>query len=69
VGVAPANDPRVAFVVALEHEDRNVHGADVAAPLARRVLERLPERYLKDVPGSDLRERTRQRLAERRAAP
>ncbi|HUT34113.1 MAG TPA: penicillin-binding transpeptidase domain-containing protein [Planctomycetota bacterium] len=69
VGFAPANDPRVVFVVTLEHDDRNVHGAEVAAPLARRVLERLPERYLEGVPGRELRERTRQRLAERRAEP
>ncbi len=69
VGFAPVNDPRVAFVVALEHEDRSVHGADVAAPLARRVLERIPERYLERIPGGELRERTRQRLGERRAEP
>ncbi|MBM4040073.1 MAG: hypothetical protein FJ290_16330, partial [Planctomycetes bacterium] len=62
VGFAPANDPRVVFTVALEHQDATIHGADVAAPLARRVLERLPERYLEGVPGRDLRERTRQRL-------
>ena len=69
VGFAPANDPRVALVVTLEHEERGIHGAEVAAPLARRVLERLPERCLEGVPGRELRERTRQRLAERGDQP
>jgi len=69
VGFAPCRSPRVAFVVTLEHEDSDVHGGDVAAPCARRVLERLPERYLEDVPGRDLRDRARQRLAQWRGAP
>lgn len=63
VGFAPCRDPRVAFVVVLEHTEQGVHGADVAAPLARRLLERLPERYLEGVPGRELREQARQRLA------
>jgi len=63
VGFAPYRDPRVAFVVALEHEGGNAHGGDVAAPLARRILARLPERYLDGVPGRELRQRARQRVA------
>jgi penicillin-binding protein 2 len=62
VGFAPADDPRVAFVVVLEHERSHVHGADVAAPAARYVLSRLPERYLQGIPGRDLREQRRQHL-------
>jgi len=62
VGFAPVRDPRVVVVVALEHEDSHLHGGDVAAPLARRILERLPERYLEGVPGGDLRARHREHL-------
>jgi len=62
VGFAPADDPRVAFVVTLEHVGGGVHGGEVAAPVARRVLERLPERCLAGVPGSDRRQRARERL-------
>jgi hypothetical protein len=58
-------------VVALEHEGPEglgVHGGDVAAPLARRVLAALPERYLEGVPGRELREAYRARVAEEAAA-
>jgi cell division protein FtsI/penicillin-binding protein 2 len=73
VGFAPFHDPRVAFVVALEHElapgIASPHGADVAAPLARRVLAALPERYLNGIPGRELREATRARAAAARPGP
>jgi len=65
VGFAPCSSPRIAFTVMIEHEEQRIHGADVAAPLARRILERLPERYLEGVPGRELRERFRERLARR----
>jgi penicillin-binding protein 2 len=74
VGFAPYEDPRIVFVVALEHErplegGRGVHGADVAAPLARRLLERLPERCLEGFAGRERRDRARARLAAKEAAP
>ncbi len=50
-------------MVALEHEAQYLHGGDVAAPLARRILSRLPERYLEGVRGRELREQFRQKLA------
>ncbi|NQT85197.1 hypothetical protein HQ560_00435 [bacterium] len=61
VGFAPVHDPRVAFAVALEHaaSEGNMHGGDVAAPLARRVLAALPERYLEGIAGRELREQFR----------
>jgi len=65
VGFAPVGDPRVAFAVALEHEGQHLHGADVAAPLARHMLARLPERYLEGIRGRELREEFRARLALR----
>jgi len=68
VGFAPCGDPRVAFVVVVEHEEEGVHGADVAAPIARRILEGLPERYLEGVPGRELRRAFRQRMARLREA-
>jgi len=46
-GYAPADVPRVAFVVALEHAG---DGAQAAAPVARRMVERLVERgYVRPV--------------------
>jgi len=73
VGFAPFHDPRVAFVVALEHELEpgmpRPHGADVAAPMARRVLAALPERYLNGIPGRELREAARARAAAAAARP
>ena len=65
VGFAPVGDPRVAFVVALEHEGQHLGGGDVAAPLARHILARLPERYLEGIRGRELREAFRARLALR----
>lgn len=65
VGFAPSREPRVAFAVAIEHEGERTHGGEVAAPRARRVLERLPERYLRGVPGEPLRRRARRELAQR----
>jgi len=62
IGFAPADDPRVAFVVVLEHDRKGIHGADVAAPAARYVLSRLPERYLNGIPGRDRRDQFRQHL-------
>ncbi len=62
VGFAPYREPpepRVAFAVVLENQPEGSHGGEVAAPIARRVLERLPERYLEGVPGRELRERAR----------
>ena len=64
---APVGDPRVVVVVALEHEGQRLHGADVAAPVARRILERLPERYLDGIRGRDLRQQHRATLAMRHA--
>jgi len=66
VGFAPVHDPRVAFVVALEHEasEGTVHGGDVAAPLVRTVLSRLPERYLEGIAGRELREQFRRAREE-----
>ncbi len=69
VGFAPCRSPRVAFAVAIEHEGERTHGGEVAAPCARRVLERLPERYLRGVPGKHLRERARRELAHGGALP
>jgi len=69
VGFAPCRTPRVAFAVAIEHEGQRTHGGEVAAPCARRVLERLPERYLRGVPGERLRERARRELAHSGAMP
>jgi len=37
VGFAPAESPRIAFAVFIEHGG---HGGTTAAPVARRVLER-----------------------------
>ena len=71
VGFAPFHDPRVAFVVCLEHvgsEGPRVHGGDVAAPVARRVLAALPERYLEGIQGRELREAARARAAAEAAA-
>ena len=62
---APVGDPRVVVVVAIEHEGQHLHGSDVAAPVSRRILERLPERYLEGIGGRDLRERHRAELATR----
>lgn len=70
IGFAPYHDPRVAFVVALEHEGPEglrFHGGDVAAPLARRVLAALPERYLEGIQGRGLREAHRARMAQEAA--
>ena len=67
-GFAPYGAPRIAFVVMLEKQPKTAHGGDVAAPLARRVIERLPERYLDGIPGRELREQARARLAQPRAA-
>ena len=36
VGYAPADDPRIAFAVVVEHGG---HGGTTAAPIARKVLE------------------------------
>lgn len=69
VGFAPYGDPRVAFTVVLENQPEGSHGGDVAAPIIRRVLERLPERYLAGVPGRERRESFRQRLAQERRQP
>ena len=60
---APVGDPRVVVVVALEHEGQHLGGGDVAAPLARHVLARLPERYLDGVRGRELRDQFRATLA------
>jgi penicillin-binding protein 2 len=67
VGFAPVHDPRVAFVVALEHEaaQGNIHGGDVAAPVVRRVLSELPERYLEGIAGRERREQFRRGQEER----
>ena len=67
VGFAPYKNPRVAFVVALEHDDPGIHGGEVAAPLTRRVLAALPEHYLKGVPGRRLRAARRLEVAKARA--
>ena len=66
---APVGDPRVVIVVALEHtgDQAHFHGADVAAPVTRSILERLPERYLEGIPGGDLRAQHRAGLATRPA--
>ncbi|MFP4056075.1 MAG: penicillin-binding transpeptidase domain-containing protein [Candidatus Brocadiia bacterium] len=69
VGFAPAREARLAFVVVLEHEGQHLHGGDVAAPLARRLLAGLPERYLEGVPGKRRREERRQRLAAKGGGP
>ena len=57
------------FVVCLEHEGQRLHGGDVAAPLARRVLAALPDRYLEGVAGRELREAYRARVAAGPPAP
>ena len=62
---APVGDPRVVIVVALEHEGTFLHGGDVAAPVARLILERLPERYLEGIAGRELRDKHRAELAVR----
>jgi penicillin-binding protein 2 len=70
VGFAPFHDPRVVFAVALEHEGPEgleLHGGDVAAPVARRVLMALPEDYLEGIDGRDLRVAARARAARRAA--
>ena len=71
-GFAPSHDPRVVFVVCLEHElvpgEPRPHGGDVAAPIARRVLAALPERYLKGIPGRARRDACRARMAGEAAA-
>ncbi|MBM4035213.1 MAG: hypothetical protein FJ291_26010 [Planctomycetes bacterium] len=67
-GFAPYGSPRVAFVVMLENQPKELHGGEVAAPIARRVLERLPERCLEGVPGKELRQRARERLTQKGAA-
>ncbi|MFW6108398.1 MAG: penicillin-binding transpeptidase domain-containing protein [bacterium] len=66
---APVGDPRVVVVAAIEHEGLHLHGSDVAAPVTRRILERLPERYLEGIGGQELRERHRASLTFARPAP
>ena len=45
VGVAPADDPRLAFAVAVDLEDGE-HGGDVPAPIARQILESFPDEFI-----------------------
>jgi len=46
VGFAPADKPRIAFAVVVEHLDHGIHGGDVAAPLARKIIEAFPDDFL-----------------------
>ncbi len=41
-GYAPADRPRIAFVVAVEHLSGSEGGGSTAAPVARNILERIP---------------------------
>jgi penicillin-binding protein 2 len=66
---APVGDPRVVIVAAIEHQGLHLHGSDVAAPVTRRILERLPERYLEGIGGRERREAHRATLTFARPAP
>jgi len=45
VGVAPAHAPRIAFAVAVDLAPGE-HGGDVAAPIARKIIESFPDEFL-----------------------
>ena len=45
VGVAPADNPRIAFAVNVDLRSGE-HGGDVAAPIARKILESFPDGFL-----------------------
>ena len=47
VGYAPFDSPRIVFVVAVEHLTTREAGGGTAAPIARRILEAIPEDLLK----------------------
>lgn len=46
-GFAPASDPRIAFAVVVEHLGKDETGGRVCAPIARQILESMPEELLK----------------------
>ena len=41
IGFAPADDPRVAVAVLVENEGREATGGEVAAPIARRIMQEI----------------------------
>lgn len=45
VGVAPADNPRLAFAVAVDLNEGE-HGGDVPAPIARQILESFPDEFI-----------------------
>ena len=50
VGVAPADRPRVAFAVLIEQLPAGAHGGEIAAPIARRIVESFPDTFLTGSP-------------------
>ena len=44
-GMAPADNPRIAFAVAVDLEG-DEHGGDIAAPIARKIIESFPDEFL-----------------------
>ena len=46
VGFAPADRPRVAFTVMIEHLSSGMHGGELAAPIARAVLESFSDDFM-----------------------
>jgi len=44
-GVAPIDNPRIAFAVAVDLKGSE-HGGDVAAPIARKIIESFPDEFL-----------------------
>jgi len=46
VGFAPADKPRMAFAVMIEHLSEGIHGGEMAAPIVRRILESFPDSFM-----------------------
>jgi len=46
VGFAPAERPRIAFAVMIEHLSEGIHGGKMAAPIARQIVESFPDAFL-----------------------